>query len=55
VVQPPVWGWRGLHGELSPGALRGPKNGDFSNADWTSEAPHSSRAALISEIAVNAA
>ena len=27
-----------LHGGLSPGAPRGPKNGNFQNGDWTAEA-----------------
>jgi glucans biosynthesis protein len=27
-----------LHGGLSPGAPRGPKNGNFKTGDWTSEA-----------------
>jgi len=27
-----------LHGGLSPGAPRGPKNGNFKNGDWTTEA-----------------
>jgi hypothetical protein len=27
-----------LHGGLSPGAPRGPKNGNFKNGDWTIEA-----------------
>jgi hypothetical protein len=27
-----------LHGGLSPGAPRGPKNGNFKNGDWTAEA-----------------
>jgi hypothetical protein len=27
-----------LHGGLSPGAPRGPKNGNFRNGDWTAEA-----------------
>jgi hypothetical protein len=27
-----------LHGGLSPGAKRGPKNGNFKNGDWTTEA-----------------
>jgi hypothetical protein len=27
-----------LHGGLSPGAPRGPKNGNFKSGDWTSEA-----------------
>jgi len=27
-----------LHGALSPGAPRGPKNGNFKNGDWTAEA-----------------
>jgi hypothetical protein len=26
------------HGGLSPGAPRGPKNGNFKNGDWTAEA-----------------
>jgi hypothetical protein len=27
-----------LHGGLSPGAPRGPKNGNFTKGDWTAEA-----------------
>ena len=27
-----------LHGGLSPGAPRGPENGNFRNGDWTAEA-----------------
>jgi hypothetical protein len=27
-----------LHGGLSPGAPRGPKNGNFKGGDWTAEA-----------------
>ena len=27
-----------LHGGLSPGAPRGPKNGNFKNGEWTAEA-----------------
>ena len=27
-----------LHGGLSPGAPRGPKNGNYKNGDWTAEA-----------------
>jgi hypothetical protein len=27
-----------LHGGLSPGAPRGPKNGNYRNGDWTAEA-----------------
>ena len=27
-----------LHGGLSPGAPRGPKNGNFKTGDWTAEA-----------------
>jgi hypothetical protein len=27
-----------LHGGLSPGAPRGPQNGNFKNGDWTAEA-----------------
>ncbi len=27
-----------LHGGLSPGAPRGPENGNYSNGDWTAEA-----------------
>jgi len=31
-------GCRAAHGGLSPGAPRGPKNGNFKNGDWTAEA-----------------
>jgi hypothetical protein len=27
-----------MHGGLSPGAPRGPKNGNFKNGDWTADA-----------------
>jgi hypothetical protein len=38
--RPPIRGRKRcrLHGGLSPGAPRGPKNGNFKTGDWTSEA-----------------
>jgi hypothetical protein len=32
------WGRCRLHGGMSPGAPRGPKNGNFKSGDWTAEA-----------------
>jgi hypothetical protein len=38
--RPPIRGRKRcrLHGALSPGAPRGPKNGNFKSGDWTAEA-----------------
>ena len=38
--RPPIRGRKRcrLHGGLSPGAPRGPKNGNFKSGDWTAEA-----------------
>ena len=38
--RPPVRGRKRcrLHGGLSPGAPRGPKNGNFKSGDWTADA-----------------
>src|SRR4029077_20886624 len=37
-----------IHGGLSPGAPRGPKNGNFKSGDWTAEAIAGTQGAAVS-------